>query len=248
MMLSFGGLAQSNISQYTGTYADPLMANGEFSGTTLEIRANGTFLLRTIDPVYPRTFEQYTNEGHWVARNREIILNPDLPRRKPSVSIKEKQTGLNDSIEIKINHYNEIYQNQLLLTKQPVAFDILTLYINNRKNYWQLTGKEWKEGSCAWAPRIRNKVKVRSDGSFRIPKSQVEKIGIYTYGFTEFIELKIGNSHSDSFEIDVIVPVDQERMPRNKKVLLRANRAYFYELNGKVRKHLTPLRKMKKDS
>jgi hypothetical protein len=120
---------------------------------------------------------------------------------------------------------------------------MLTFFINKKRNYWQLTRKGLKEVTCAWAPRIRNRLVLDSDNTFRISRKEISRIGIYTYGFTEFIILKTDNPESDYYEINVTVPVDEERTPRSKKVLIRGNRAYFYEVNGEVKKHLNPLKK-----
>ncbi|REE06915.1 hypothetical protein DFQ09_1331 [Winogradskyella pacifica] len=240
-LLTINVQAQNENAEFIGTYGDMILANGEFGGTELELKADGTFRLRTTDYVYPQTFKDYTNEGKWVLKDREVILNPHLQRRKPIVNITEKQIGLKDSIEIKFNHYIELYENQNLIEKQKKEFELLTLYFNKRIKYKHLT-REWlKEGSCAWAPRIRNRVNLDSTNTFRIAKKDIEKIGIYTYGFTDFIELKTENKNSDYYEIDVVIPIDKERMPRNKKVIIKGNRAYFYEIKGKVKKSLNHL-------
>ena len=82
--------------------------------------------------------------------------------------------------------------------------------------------REWiKKGNCAWAPRIRNRVNLDSSNTFKITKKDIQKIGVYTYGFTDFIEIKTENINSDHYEIDVMIPVDKERMPRNKKVIIK---------------------------
>lgn len=232
--------AQNDVSQFVGTYGD-WMPNGKALITELELKANGTFKLRTVDNVYPQIFKDYTNEGKWIVKDGEVILNPTLKRREPIVTMTEKQLGLKDSILIKVNHYVELYENQQLVEKKESEFEILTLYFNKKRKYKHLT-REWlKEGSCAWAPRIRNRVNLDSTNTFKIAKKDIEKIGVYTYGFTDFIELQTANKTSDFFEIDVIVPIDKERMPRNKKVIIKGNRAYFYEIKGKVKKSLNHL-------
>ncbi|MEH1009506.1 hypothetical protein VDP25_17340 [Winogradskyella sp. ECml5-4] len=188
-LLTINVQAQNDISKYIGKYGD-WMPNGEALITELELKANGTFKLRTTDYVYPQTFKNYTNEGKWILKDGEVILNPHLKRREPTVNITEKQIGLKDSIKIKVNHYVELYEKQNLIEKQKTEFEILTLYFNKRRKYKHLT-REWlKEGSCAWAPRLRNRVNLDSTNTFRIAKKDIEKFGIYTYGFTDFIELR----------------------------------------------------------
>ncbi len=239
-LLTLNVQAQNGVSEYVGKYGD-WMPNGKALITELELKADRTFKLRTTDNVYPQTFKDYTNEGQWVLKDGEVILNPHLKRRKPTVKMTEKQIGLKDSIEIKVNHYIEFYENENLIEKQKSEFELLTLYFNKRRKYKHLTRDWLKEGSCAWAPRIRNRVNLDSTNTFRITKKDIKKIGIYTYGFVNFIELKTENKNSDYYEIDVVVPIDKERMPRNKKVIIKGNRAYFYEIKGKVKKPLNHL-------
>ena len=217
------------------------MQNGEALITELELKVDESFKLRTPDYVYPQTFKDYTNVGDWILRDGDIFLNPHLQRRKPTVTITEKEIGLKDSIEIKVNHYIELYKNQRLIKKQKIEFELVTLYFNKKRKYKHLTSVWLKEGSCAWAPRIRNRVNLDSTNTFRIVKKEIEKIGIYTYGFIDFIELKTENKNSDSYEINIVVPIDKERMPRNKKIIIKGNRAYFNETKGKVKKSLNNL-------
>jgi hypothetical protein len=63
---------------------------------------------------------------------------------------------------------------------------------------------------------------------------QVEKIGVYTYGFDKRKELVPQNKMSNYFEITIVQPIDKERTPRNKKIIIKKNRAFFYEKNGEA--------------
>jgi len=241
-LLAYKAQAQTNESEYVGKYGD-WMPNGKALITELELKTDGTFELRAVDNVYPQTFKDYSNKGVWIVKDDEVILNPKLKKRKPTVKMMEKTIGLKDSIEIKINYFNEIYENQKLVEKNETEFDILTLYFNKKRKYKHLTREWYDTGSCAWAPRIRNRVNMDSTNTLRIAKKDIDKIGVYTYGFTDFIELKTENKNSDYYEIDIVIPIDKERMPRNKKVIIKGKRAYFYEINGEVRKSLNPLYK-----
>jgi len=242
ILLTFKVQAQTDNSEYVGKYGD-WMPNGKALITELELKPDGTFELRTVDNVNPQTFKDYTNKGVWIVEDDEVVLNPKLKKREPILKMTEKRIGLKDSIEIKVNHYIETYENQKLIGKKKTEFDILTLYFNKKKKYKHLTKKWYDTGSCAWTPRIRNRVNLDSTNTFRIAKKDIEKIGVYTYRFTDFVEIVPKNKDSDYFEIDVIVPIDKERMPRSKKVLIKGTRAYFYEVKGEVKKSLTPLRK-----
>lgn len=82
-----------------------------------------------------------------------------------------------------------------------------------------------------------------STNTITIARKDIEKIGVYTYGLIDFVELKTQNPNTDYFEIDIVVPVDKERMPRSKKVIIRGKKAFFYEKNGEVKKSLNPLYK-----
>lgn len=234
--------AQTDKSEYTGIYGD-WMLNGKALTIELELKSDGTFELRNVDNVYPQTFKDYTNNGDWIVEDDEVILNPKLKKREPIVKMTEKTIGLKDSIEIKVNHYIKNYENQKLVERLKTEFDILTLYFNKKRKFKHLTREWYDTGSCAWGPRIRNRVNLDSTNTFRIAKMDIEKIGVYTYGFTDFIEILPENKNSNYFEIDVTVPLDKERMPRSKKVILKGKRAYFYEIKGKVKKSLNPLYK-----
>lgn len=241
-VLSFDVQAQNDISKYIGIYGDWMPnGNGKALITELELKPDGTFKLRTVDYIYPQTFKDYTNEGNWILKNKEIILNPNFKKRKPIVKITEKQIGLKDSIKIKVNYFVKLYENQKLIKKEKTEFELLTLYFNKKRKYKHLTRKRIKERSCAWSPRIRNRINLDSTNIFKIAKKEIKKIGVYTYGFTNFIELKTKNIKSDYFEIDIVIPIDKERMPRSKKVIIKGKRAYFYETKGKVKKSLEPL-------
>lgn len=73
-----------------------------------------------------------------------------------------------------------------------------------------------------------------SSNTFRIAKKNFNKLGVYTYGFIEPIETDLKMEQTDYIEINISVPVDKERMPRSKKVIIKGKKAYFYEREGKV--------------
>ncbi len=246
LLLCFSINAQDSLS-ILGKYSDYWLANGDAGGTFLELKANGKFVLCDVDYVFPMTFKEYTNEGHWVMQDDQIVLNPHLKRRKPKVIINEKEIAENDSLEIKINYYIESYKNQRRIEKVSSEFDILTLYFNKKRKYINITNPKFDLGSCAFAPRIRRRVNIDSSKTFKIPKRELSKVGIMGYGFIKPIELPIKNMTTNYLEINITIPVDIERMPRNKKVLIKGNRAFIYERNGKVRKSLNPLYKKRQN-
>ena len=76
-----------------------------------------------------------------------------------------------------------------------------------------------------------------------MPKQDIERIGIYSYGFEDIVWINISDKTSNKFEIIVRHPIDRERMPRSKEVLVKRRKAYYYETKGKIDKWLTPLNK-----
>ncbi|WP_394750200.1 hypothetical protein [Spongiimicrobium salis] len=234
---------QKDLSSYKGIYGD-WMPNGEALITSLELKDNGRFILRTVDPIYPQTHTSYTNQGQWISKGKkEIVLNPHLKKREPQLTLKQRHIGLQDSIEIKINHYVALYKNQQFVANKETPFDVLTLFFNKKRNYVHLTRTNADERSCAWAPKIRNNIAIDSSNRFRIPKKDLHTLGVFTYGFRRYEPLKVTDKKADYFEIDIVLSMDVERMPRNKSVIIKGNRAYFYERHGKVALSALPLRK-----
>lgn len=232
---------QNSLSDFSGVYGD--WAFGLSPTTELELKKDGTFNLETVDYIFPQTFEKYSNVGTWIADGKEITLNPNLETREPMVSIMEKRIGLKDSIEIRVNHYVEQYENNVFTKKEKADFEMLTIYFDKQRKSINLLREAYIR-KCGWAPRIRNQKIVDSTNTFRIAKKDFDKIGVYTYGFSKPIETKLKNRKTDYFEINVFVPIDIERMPRSKKVIIKGKKAYFYERNGKVdRFWAEPLRK-----
>jgi len=53
-------------------------------------------------------------------------------------------------------------------------------------------------------------------------------------GFEKPVEMPVSNPSANYFEITVVQPVDRERTPRSKKVVVKGKHAFYYERNGKV--------------
>ncbi|MEO5778007.1 MAG: hypothetical protein ABIQ27_13985 [Flavobacterium sp.] len=242
LLLTLNNWAQNNTVGYAGIYGDWLL-NGKAITTELELKTDGTFKLRTVDNIYPMTFNDYTNEGKWIANGNEITLNPQLKRREPVVILNEKNIGLKDSIQIKINCYTESYEKELLIERKETDFTMLTIYFDKRNKGFNLLREPYIR-TCGFAPRIKNQKIVDTNNTFKIARKDFEKIGIYTYGFKKPIEIKRQYLTSNFIEIDITIPIDKERAPRSKKVIIKGKRAYFYEIEGEVSTYwLEPLRK-----
>ncbi len=230
-------LAQTANVDVAGTYADGF---GDFSTTTLTLRENGTFFLQTVDPVFSNTHQPYQNEGNWVKADNGIVLNPEKAERIPEIRLTERKIEGQDSITIKINYTVREYENEQQVAEKPYVFDLFTVYVNKKRHYHHLV-RQPERRICVFAPKVRHQVLVDSTNMFKIAATPMQKIGVFTYGFDEPVELAVSDSGANYFEIKLMQPIDRERMPRSKKVVVKGNQAFFYERKGKIDPSLLPL-------
>ncbi|MHA4810820.1 hypothetical protein ACX0G9_22120 [Flavitalea flava] len=234
ILTGFSAFCQPTANKLTGEYANyPI---------SLKLRPDNTFIFKTNDPVFPYTYSSYQNQGTWTASGNLITLNPGKTKRSPSVTLIEhpaigkEQEGIRtpaDSICIRINYFIETYENEILTGRAPADFHLMTLYINNSHNYQHLVHSPIRS-VCTFSPRIKRQIILDSSNTVMLPRQLIEKIGIRTYAFDKTIELIPSNPSSSFFEINIIQPVDKERTPRSKQVIIKGNRAYVDEINGKV--------------
>jgi hypothetical protein len=208
---------------------------GTFSNFTthLTLRADSTFSLSTFDPVYVYTYKQYQNDGKWTTRDGKVILNPEKEKRVPKVTLTEGSSDLTDSIEIKINYATELHESENYVGTEPATVELMTVMINGHKKFINLVHKK-QVRNCSFAPKIKHQRVVDSLVTFRIPKQQIKTLAIYTYGFEKPLYLQTMAAGSNLFEIDVVQPLDTERMPRSKTVIVTKNQAFYYERRGHV--------------
>jgi len=218
------------------TYCQPATNNiiGRYSDgiTNLTINADSTFDLNTPDYVYPYTYNSYQSRGTWTSSGNVITLNPGKEKRYPGVSLTEKEIEGNDSIQIKINYLTEVYDNEIMVSKKPASVELMTLHINNQ--YRNLVHSPIHR-ICAFAPRVKKQMVLDSSNTVKFPKQKVVQLGIFTYGFDKKVELHPSNPNTNYFTITIVQPLDQDRRPRSKKVIIKGKYAWYYELNGKVR-------------
>lgn len=228
LLLLFAGL-----TAYSQTSKPKLIGKFTDNITELKLNADSTFELKTPDYVFPYTFTVYQNRGIWTHSDNVITLNPNQSKRQPKLLLTEKKIEGIDSIEIKINYFTEVYENEVLVSKTTADFELLTLYLNKPKNYWNLVRSPMRR-ICAFAPRVKKQKVVDSLSIVRLPGQKVERLGIYTYGFEKPIELITTNPNANYFEIMIAQPIDKERTPRSKQVIIKDKYAYFYELDGRI--------------
>lgn len=227
-LLLFIGLiahSQSSKNKLIGRYSDDI--------TELVIHPDSTFELKTPDYVFPYTFTVYQNRGMWTESGNGITLNPHKEKWQPKLLLTESIIEGYDSIKIKINYLTEVYEKEVLVSKTSSDFNLLTLYINKTKNYRNLVHSPHIR-FCAFAARVKKQTVVDSFNIISFPKQKVEKLGIYTYGFDKTIELFSTNPNSNYFEITITQPIDKERTPRSKQVVVKNKYSYFYELGSKI--------------
>ena len=228
---------QRNDSIFVGTYKDGF---GNLSITELNLCKDGTFKLKTPDPIFSYTYQSFENTGNWILKQDTIFLNPDKKQRNKTINFLEKQTETNDSITIKINYFVDYFNDDSFLAQNKFDFDVLTICINKKNRYYHLV-REYKLKRRTVAHKVKNQIIVDATNVLKIPSEKITKIGVFTYGFDNIEWFNISNSNTNFIEIDIVQPVDENRMPRNRAVLIKKDKAYYYTRKGKIDKLSMPL-------
>lgn len=229
--------AQQTVRDVAGKYSDGF---GEMVVTELDLRVDGTFTLVTTDPIFSYSFKSFSNIGTWGLDSAGVILNPDKVPRQIQFRIAESSQANDDSIIIQIDYHLLYFRNEEFKGEANFDFDQLTIFVNDKRKYYNLVRHKVRS-ICAFSPTPKSQIIVDSLNRVRIPKMEIKRLGIMTYGFGTPIWQDIMHTHATQFEISISHPVDEERTPRSKRVIIKRNRAYFYEVEGKVDKSLLPL-------
>ena len=243
-ILPISQLASQNqsIDKIVGTYSDEL---GGVATTSLVLKSDSTFELTTVDPIFSYTFQNFANNGKFTFNKNEVTLNPELAKRSPSVEFNTSRTeDQNDSLFLTFRYVLHEFQNDELVNKREIQPEILTIFINDNKKEYHLVQNRI-DRNCVFSRKVKNQIEVDSTNKVILPKSIISKIGVYTYGFDEIIWTDIILENPNEIEMNIIQPIDIERKPRSKKVIIKRNKAYFYERDGKIDKSLIPLVKQK---
>ncbi len=238
LFLFFGTFtrAQEKID-YVGTYSDAVMQ--------LTLNADKTFVIKQGDPVLTYNHQLFESTGTWEGVGKEVLLNPHLVRRMPVISFIEKYVPDTDSVSVKINYIIETYDNEKLISRTPMPFERVTVYINKERNYQNLVHKKPEDADCLFGQKIENAYVLDPLSDTYVTKAgKVGKIGIRSYGFDDYAELIPKGSRSNYFEITIVQPLDTDRRPREKKVRISGSEAYYYEHSGKFNL-LAPLYRVK---
>lgn len=223
---------QNADSLVIGKYTDGI---GNNFITALTLRKNGTFYLKTVDPIFSYTHQTFENEGKWIFRNDSVILNPELTKLKTIINLTEKKSNFSDSILIKVNYFVDYFRSDTLLNRQEKQIELMTVCINKRRNYYNLVRKPFGK-SCAFAPKVKNQVIIDSTNTFKTKRKDLIKIGVFTDGFDNMEWVQLSDNNSNNIEINVIQQIDVNRTPRNRELIIEGNKIYYYKRNGKLDK------------
>lgn len=231
---------QIELEKIVGEYSDDL---GGIYTTKLQLNNDSTFIINTVDPEFPYTYHRFENSGYYTVDNNKVILNPNLKPRDIQVDLDILNGNHHsDSLQFNINYEVTYYNNNELDTILKFKFETLTIIINKKKNSTHLT-RQHIEHNCAFSRKVKNQIIVDESNSFKLAKQDVERIGIFSYGFDKIKWIDVTNANANNFEINVSHPIDRERMPRSKEILMKKKKAYYYETDGKIDKWLTPLKR-----
>ncbi len=223
------GYAQKIPGAILGTYTDKWGSN-----TTLTLQADNTFKLSTPDNIFPYTGRQFENVGNFILKGDTVVLNPGKAPRLPVVTVVEKELAGKDSIAVQIAFYKETYRNEQQVRTEVFPFEMLTLYFNKKKTYYNLRCNPITFKGCLFAPPVKQVHLLNADNQVNLPSHKVQKIGIFTYGFEKAVEVPILNPKANFFQITIVQPQDEEQMPRSKRVILKRGEAFYYEYQGKI--------------
>lgn len=230
ILLYLSGYSQEKSKNLFGSYKAGV---GDMVITELILKEDSTFELTTPDPIFPYTHQKYTTTGNWTIEGQSVILNKDLKTRAIKVEINEHQIDSLDCILVHINYVLDEYENEKPVSSGPFEFEMLTLKLN--KNKWGYNIRRWESHrTCFFVSKVKNQVLLDSSGTVRIPRKDLESISIYTYGFDQPKVFAIKDRRTNYLEINITHSVDRERMPRNREVIIKGDKAFYYERGGKV--------------
>lgn len=213
---------QKKYANVPGRYAD--------GRTTLVLNTDSSFELQMIDPVFHYRYNDiYKSSGVYTMAGNVVMLNPQLEKRHPRVSLIEKEVEGKDSMQIKVNYFVEEYDNEVLVGTRPDSVDMITLYIN--KIHATLVLAPVSRG-CG--PKIKHQVMLDYLNTTKFTKIEVKRLAVFTYEFEKEVELIPTNPNANYYEITIVQPVDKDRRPRNKKVIFKGREAFYYEFKGRV--------------
>ncbi len=227
-------LAQQTPTNPAGRYTDGFDGLDGTEVTELVLYTDSTFKLVTVDPVFSYTYKKYATTGNWTVVGSSVILNNDLEPRELVINVAESYVGSEDSLTVKINYFLEVYRNEELVSIKPFDFDMLTISLNKPKKRYNIV-KHRKYSICMFAPSIKRQVLIDSTTNIvKLPHKDLKTIWVYSYGFDRPHKFIISDPATNFLEITITQPIDEERMPRSKEIIINKEKVYFYEHNGKV--------------
>ena len=222
LLLSFN--LQTLAQEVIGHYRDEI--------TDIRLNRDSTFRVDAIDPVYPYTYKRFSSDGRWAVSGRFIILNPDQAKRRPAVSLVEAVVP-GDSIHIRINYESQVYDHEQILAIDHQVPEMMTVYLNKRRNYRHLVKAPIRR-VCGFSPGIKHQYVLDSTQTLSMKKTVVKTIGFRTYGFDREVTFIPTDPQANFFEIRVVQPVDADRVPRSRQILIKGNKLFYYDFKGEL--------------
>ena len=231
IVLFFGKhiIAQELDSKFVGEYSN----HNKYPSEILELKKDGTFKYLHGDPHY-FDWNSYTNEGNWIVENNIVILNPDKEPRKLETKIIEYKKDQRDSIIIKINYNARIFHNEKIEYTGEVSLFTFDLYINGKRYF---VTREPLRNYKKIRLRKKRHLTIDSLNTIRIPKSKVKsikKIELLMLEFHKPVTFDNLNMETNFFEINIQYDIEKNREPRQKKVIIKKNKAYLWEYDNKI--------------
>jgi len=172
-------------------------------------------------------------KGRWTHHGNSIKLNENLKERDIQVDLTEGIIDSQDYITVKFNYILEEYVEEVLASSELFEFKMLTLKLNGKNKGYNFMYRKTHR-MCLFSPKIKNQVIIDSTNTAQIPRKDLESISINSYGFKEEIIMKIENEKTNYLEINIVKSIDKERIPRNNEVIIKGDKAFYYERDGKI--------------
>lgn len=181
MVIAISSHGQDNFEKAVGTYTQTI---GDLDLFVLELNEDSTFYYWAPDHFFPETMNYYENHGSWTFENETVILNPHLDILQNTVRIEDEHATEEDSIVISINHVVQLMEDGVYVGDSLLMFDVLTVFINKKRKFHTLV-RHQKIGGCMFVPKYRNQYVIDSTNTITLPVTEIDSIGISTYGFDQ---------------------------------------------------------------
>lgn len=218
-----------------GRYSDGFGPGRPFASTTeLELRQDSTFEISMPDPVFTYRAQRFTSVGRWTMVGDTVELDPELVPLKTTAQAYVIDTTPSDSIWIELRYIvREVSLDRVLVTERPFGFEMVSIYFNGRHDRINVR-HEPQRRACLFTPRIKDQLMIGADGTIRVPRRRsLERLGFFTYGMDGIQWCDVPDG-AKMIRLEVVQEVDVDRAPRQRRVVIEGDRAYFHMRNGAI--------------